>query len=249
MSSAPLWSIDRQMTRQISQPSEGSSSSSAAPLWDATPIGKSLVLRLCQREQLSPQLILEDKVFRSAIRLQHGSTYRSQMQFVGTLILDEESQRLTYVIDRLQVTEADLTHQQLNGEFLIPIRCDQKTGNLNSSLMQEGIKVRGDEWLERWNVPCLGHRCVLSFVVADRTASVLFASRTNALAFGSVDQCRSFLRSLDDQEQLQINSDSERFGADPSHGSAEESQFDDGQWRLHQSAALRLLRSRSTVEK
>ena len=152
MSSAPLWSIDRQMTRQSSHPSEPSSPS--PPLWDATPIGKSLNLRLCQREQLSPQLILEDKVFRSAIRLQHGSTYRSQMQFVGTLIVDDESQRLTYVIDRLQLTDSPLhehplsPNKQLNGEFLIPIRCDQKTGstgNGNSSLMQEGIKVRSSE--------------------------------------------------------------------------------------------------------
>ncbi|CAF3424766.1 unnamed protein product [Rotaria sp. Silwood1] len=69
--------------------------------WDSTPIGRSFSLRLCQHEQLSPQLILDDKVFRSAVRLQNNSTYRSQIKFIGTLITDDESQRLTYVIDRL----------------------------------------------------------------------------------------------------------------------------------------------------
>jgi hypothetical protein len=150
-SSAPLWSIDRKITRQIT-PHENISLSS--PVWDSTPIGKSLSLRLCQREQLSPQLILEDKVFRSAIRLQHGSTYRTQLQFVGTLIIDDETQRLTYVIDRLQLTDSSTNemnnhhplsaNKQLNGEFLVPIRCDNKNltaMNTDSSLIQEGMKV------------------------------------------------------------------------------------------------------------
>jgi hypothetical protein len=158
MPSAPLWSIDRQITRQIS-PRENTSLSSSShlltsPLWDSTPIGKSIYLHLCQREQLSPQLILEDKVFRSAIRLQHGSTYRSHLQFVGTLIIDDETQRLTYVVDRLQLADSAtnenhnhhslLPNKQLNGEFLIPIRCDNKNSsaiNTNSSLIQDGMKV------------------------------------------------------------------------------------------------------------
>jgi hypothetical protein len=157
-SSVPLWSIDRKITRQISPREHASISSStpllSSPLWDSKPIGKSIFLRLCQREQLSPQLILEDKVFRSAIRLQHGSTYRSQLQFVGTLIIDDETQRLTYVIDRLQLSDSStneihnhhplLPNKQLNGEFIIPIRCDNKNVtaiNTDSSLIQEGMKV------------------------------------------------------------------------------------------------------------
>jgi len=150
-SSIPLWSIDRKITHQTI-PRENSSISS--PLWDSTPIGKSIYLRLCQREQLSPQLILEDKVFRSAIRLQHGSTYRTQLQFVGTLIIDDETQRLTYVIDRLQLPDSSTNeinnhhplspNKQLNGEFIIPIRCNNKNStaiNIDSSLIQEGMKV------------------------------------------------------------------------------------------------------------
>ncbi|CAF0759298.1 unnamed protein product [Rotaria sp. Silwood1] len=157
-SSSPLWSIDRKITRQITSHENATSISSSpllsSPVWDSTPIGKTIYLRLCQREQLSPQLILEDKVFRSAIRLQHGSTYRTQLQFVGTLIIDDETQRLTYVIDRLQLSDSTtneinnhhslLPNKQLNGEFLIPIRCDNKnstTTNTASSLIQEGMKI------------------------------------------------------------------------------------------------------------
>jgi len=157
--SVPLWSIDRKMTRPM--PSHDNQSiGSLSPrlstsLWDSTPTGKSIYLRLCQREQTSPQLILEDKVFRSAIRLQQGATYRSQLQFVGTLIIDDETQRLTYVIDRLELMDSTTTnHQQsllpnkqLNGEFIIPIRCDNKTSsaiNTDSSLIQEGIKIIDD---------------------------------------------------------------------------------------------------------
>ena len=152
--SAPLWSIDRKMNLRPSS-ADTSSLAVSTPLWDSTPIGKSLYLRLCQREQSSPQLILEDKVFRSAIRLQHGATYRSELQFVGTLIVDDETQRLTYVIDRLQLSDAsntEVNHQhplsvnkQLTGEFLIAIRCDNKTSttiNAHSNSMQDAIKVR-----------------------------------------------------------------------------------------------------------
>ncbi|CAF1023409.1 unnamed protein product [Adineta ricciae] len=146
------WPIDRKITRQIT-PREHLSGNSLA-LWDSKPIGKSIFLYLCQREQLSPQLILEDKVFRSAIRLQHGSTYRTQLQFVGTLIVDDETQRLTYVVDRIQVNDSPrnestnqqmlLSNKQLNGEFLIPIRCDNKTSmtvHTDSNLIQEGMKT------------------------------------------------------------------------------------------------------------
>lgn len=148
----PLWSIDRKITRQIT-PRENTSSPLllSSPLWDSTPIGKTLYLRLFQHEQLSPQLILEDKVFRSAIRLQHGSTYRTQLQFIGTLIIDDETQRLTYVIDRLQLNDTpnnDInnhhpfsTNKQLNGEFIIPIRCDNKNST-DTHLIQEGMKVQ-----------------------------------------------------------------------------------------------------------
>lgn len=150
----PLWSIDRKMIRQASQQENNNSPRFSSPPWDSTPIGKSSFLRLCQREQLSPQLILEDKVFRSAIRLQHGSTYRTQLQFVGTLIIDDETQRLTYVIDRLQLSDSannEINHhplspnKQLNGEFIIPIRCNNKNStaiNTDSSLMHEGMKVK-----------------------------------------------------------------------------------------------------------
>ena len=160
-SSVPLWSIDRKITRQITPRENLSISSLSSPLWDSTPIGKSIFLRLCQREQLTPQLILEDKVFRSAIRLQHGSTYRSQLQFVGTLIIDDETQRLTYVIDRLELTDSTTSNginnhhilspnKQLNGEFIIPIRCENKTTtaiNTDSSLIQEGMKVNKLKYL------------------------------------------------------------------------------------------------------
>ena len=124
------------------------SNGTCTSIWDSTLIGKSSFLRLCQREQLSPQLILEDKVFRLAIRSQHGSTYRSQLHSVGTLIVDDETQRLTFVVDRLQLADAPangLNHQQLNSEFLIPIRCETRTGPAgqpSGSLLQEGMRVQ-----------------------------------------------------------------------------------------------------------
>lgn len=164
----PLWSIDRKMVRQTSNQSENNSPRFSSPPWDSTPIGKSIFLRLCQREQLSPQLILEDKVFRSAIRLQHGSTYRTQLQFVGTLIIDDETQRLTYVIDRLQLDSASnetnqhplSPNKQLNGEFIVPIRCNNTNStaiNTDSSLMHEGMKVN--------KFGCKDPICELFFVV------------------------------------------------------------------------------------
>jgi len=149
-STAPLWSIDRKIARPITPRENTSSPLLSSPLWDSTPIGKTIYLRLFQHEQLSPQLILEDKVFRSAIRLQHGSTYRTQLQFIGTLIIDDETQRLTYVIDRLQLNDTPIndininhplsTNKQLNGEFIIPIRCDNKNST-DTHLIQEGMKV------------------------------------------------------------------------------------------------------------
>jgi hypothetical protein len=111
----------------------------SSPLWDSTPIGRSIYLHLCQHEQLSPQLIIEDKVFRSAIRLQNTC---SQIHFIGTLISDDESQRLTYVIDRLLLTDSTPNHQLLTGEFLIPIQYDNKSSSVSNNLIQDGINVR-----------------------------------------------------------------------------------------------------------
>lgn len=110
-------------------------------LWNSTPIGRSINLSLCPYEQLSPQLILEDKVVRSAIHLQYTSTLHSQLQFIGTLISDDESQRLTYVIDRLLTTdptnhEISNNHQSLTGEFLVPIQCNNQN-NLIQNASQE----------------------------------------------------------------------------------------------------------------
>ncbi len=111
--------------------------------WDSTPIGRSIDLCFCSNEQLSPQLILEDKVFHSLIRLQNN---HSQIQFLGTLISDDELQRLTYVIDRLIVPDSitnDINnHQPLTGEFLIPIHYNNQNSSIRNSLIQDGIKVR-----------------------------------------------------------------------------------------------------------
>ena len=101
--------------------------------WDSTPIGRSIDLCLCPYEQLSPQLILEDKVFRSAIRLQN--------EFIGTLISDDESQRLTYVIDRHSIPNDTNHHQPLTGEFLIPILCDSKYFTARNNWIQDAMKV------------------------------------------------------------------------------------------------------------
>ncbi|CAF2145764.1 unnamed protein product [Rotaria magnacalcarata] len=75
---------------------------------------KSIYLRLHRREQLSPQVLLDDKFFRSAIRLQHRSTYHSQLQFVGILIIDNETQRLTYIIDHYNYRLQQFRQFQLN---------------------------------------------------------------------------------------------------------------------------------------
>jgi hypothetical protein len=109
--------------------------------WDSTPVGKSIDLRLCQYDELSPQLILEYKVLHSAIHLQKNS----RIQFLGTLISDDESQRLTYVIDRLLSTDSINeipNHQILTGEFLIPVLYDNKNTTATNNLIQNGIKVK-----------------------------------------------------------------------------------------------------------
>jgi len=103
------------------------------PFWNSTPIGRSIDLCLCPYDHLSPQLILEDKVFRLLI----NSNDHSQIQFIGTLISDDESQRLTYVIDRLIEINDIHNHQLLTGEFLIPIQYE----NINSTV-QDRMKVR-----------------------------------------------------------------------------------------------------------
>ncbi|CAF0732215.1 unnamed protein product [Didymodactylos carnosus] len=117
-------------------------------LYDSKPIGKPLCLRLNHDISLSPQLILEDKVFRSAIRLQHGTTSRSQILFVGTLIVDDETNRLTFVIDRLQLDDtsskltSNLLYKQLPGEFFIPVRFDTTLNHdVICSIMNDGINV------------------------------------------------------------------------------------------------------------
>ncbi|CAF3907095.1 unnamed protein product [Rotaria sp. Silwood2] len=117
--------------------------------WDSTPIGRSFDLRFYQHEQLSPQLILEDKVLRSAVRLQNNSTYSSKIKFIGTLITDDESQRLTYVIDRLILKDSTTNefhnHQPLTGEFLIPIQCNNnKNSTTINNFIQDGIKEIDD---------------------------------------------------------------------------------------------------------
>ena len=108
--------------------------------WDSTPIGRTIDLCLCPYEQLSPQLILEDKVFRSAIRLQNSSAHHSQIEFIGTLISDDESQRLTYVIDRHSIPN-DTNHQSLTGEFLVYVQCDNKYSTVRNNSIQNAIKV------------------------------------------------------------------------------------------------------------
>ncbi|CAF2993099.1 unnamed protein product [Rotaria socialis] len=113
--------------------------------WDSTPIGRSFCLRLCQHEHLSPQLILEGKVISAVIRLQNNATYHSQTQFIGTLISDDESQRLIYVIDRLLVKDSTTNefhnHQPLTGEFLIPIQFNNKNFQSINKFKQDGIKA------------------------------------------------------------------------------------------------------------
>jgi hypothetical protein len=97
-------------------------------VWDSTPIGQSIDLYLCK---LSPQLILEDKVFHL-----HNNLIYNSLQFIGTFISDDESKRLTYVIDRLIERNDIKNHQLLTGEFFIPIQYDKK-----NNFIQNGIKV------------------------------------------------------------------------------------------------------------
>ena len=112
-------------------------------LWDSTPIGRSIDLRLCQ---LTPQLILEDKVLRSAIHLQNKLSDRSEIQFIGTLISDDETQRLTYVIDRLLLTNEINHRQPLTGEFYIPIQFNKRNSSTIRNLIQDSIKVNDSNY-------------------------------------------------------------------------------------------------------
>ena len=59
--------------------------------------------------------------------------------FLRTLIIDDETQRLACVIDRLQLSDSgnnEISHhllppnKQLNGEFIIPIRCNKKNSSV-----------------------------------------------------------------------------------------------------------------------
>jgi hypothetical protein len=58
-----------------------SPSGNCLSFWDSKPVGHSIHLYLCQDERLSPQSILDDKVFHSAIHLQSNATFRSEIQF------------------------------------------------------------------------------------------------------------------------------------------------------------------------
>ncbi|CAF0833886.1 unnamed protein product, partial [Didymodactylos carnosus] len=164
-----LWNIDRKIDKidlvrsipnhrpQLNKVYGSLSNSLSSPsptgydLYDSKPIGKPLCLRLNYDVSLSPQLILESKVFRSAIRLQHGTTPRSQILFVGTLIVDDETNRLTFVIDRLQLDDtssksiSNLLYKQLPGEFYIPVRFDRTLNHdVVCSIMNDGIKLIDD---------------------------------------------------------------------------------------------------------
>ncbi|CAF1176965.1 unnamed protein product [Adineta ricciae] len=104
--------------------------------WNSTPIGRSLHLRLCQNENLSPQLIIEDKVIRSIVRIKNPTT----ILLIATLISDDESQRLTYVIDRFLLTNDVAHHQLITGEFQVPIQCDTKHSAMFNSCIQSAIQ-------------------------------------------------------------------------------------------------------------
>ena len=110
---------------------------SSSSCWDSTPIGRSLHLCLCPNENLSPQLIIEDKVIRSIVRLKNPMT----IFFIATLISDDESQRLTYVIDRFLLTNDIRDHQLITGEFQVPIQCDTKHSAAFNSCIQSAIQV------------------------------------------------------------------------------------------------------------
>ncbi|UJR23846.1 hypothetical protein I4U23_026821 [Adineta vaga] len=104
--------------------------------WDSTPIGRFFHLHLCQNENLSPQLIIEDKVIRSIVHLKNTST----IYFIATLISDDESQRLTYVIDRFLITNDIHNQQLLTGEFPVPIQCDMKSSTMLDTFIQSAIQ-------------------------------------------------------------------------------------------------------------
>ena len=106
-------------------------------VWDSTPIGRSMDLYLRREEPFSPQLILEEKVLRSVLRLREECPQYSQIQCIATLISDDESQRLIYVIDRLFSTDSN-RHPMTSGEFLVPILFDSIGRNQS---IEDGIKV------------------------------------------------------------------------------------------------------------
>jgi hypothetical protein len=121
-----------------------------AGFWDSTPIGRSIDLYFYSYEQLSPQLILEDKVFRS--QNNHLPIY-----FIGTLISDDESQRLTFVIDRHSIINEINCHQPLTGEFLVPIQCDNKNSTIRNNWIHDSMKVKKFRflWKEHTNTVSL----------------------------------------------------------------------------------------------
>ncbi len=102
--------------------------------WDSTPIGRSIHLCLCHDELLPPQIILDGKVF-------HSQGNHLPIYFIGTLEYDDESQRLTYVIDGDSITNEINHHQSLTGEFLIPILCDNKYFTARNNWIQDPMKV------------------------------------------------------------------------------------------------------------
>jgi hypothetical protein len=65
---------------------------------------------------------------------------------LGTFLSDDESQRLTYVIDRLlpndSITNEFDNYQLLTGELLIPIQCDNKNSSTLRNRIQDGMKVQ-----------------------------------------------------------------------------------------------------------
>lgn len=109
-------------------------------IWDSPSIGTSMDLCLHREEPFTPQLILEDKVVCSVIPLLKKLPSHLPIQFIGTLISDDESQRLTYVIDRLLLTDSN-TYQMTSEEFFVPIFYDSNKSTMRNKSIEEGIKV------------------------------------------------------------------------------------------------------------
>ena len=121
------------MSRQIVQ----------TDLWDSIPIGRSIHLSLCHNELLSPpQVILDEKAFLS--QGNQPLTY-----FIGTLEYDDESQRLTYVIDGNSITNEINHHQLLTGEFLIPILHNSRYSTIRNNWVQHAMSVTKFQFLRR----------------------------------------------------------------------------------------------------